>query len=281
MADRGPAAAKWWTIAGILFGKATPTGNTTANDVTPMRNMDIDISAAPDEEAEDHFLRLMFFTPHQKHAFGAASSPRAPVSELPAHFEPLPQSRLDAAAYCCLPERESDAPPHVQAKSPAVQVMTDLRRVPPVCTSPLATVDDANRTMKSRGVRSLFVVDGDRVVGIITAYDILSERPLLVGHDTGVRHDEVVVRDVMRPAEQLEVIDFSDVVVGRVGNVVATLKRSGRQHALVADRQDIGPHWYLLGLFSLTQIARQLGISPVVPDVAHCIADIEAMFARG
>ncbi|HTY03243.1 MAG TPA: CBS domain-containing protein [Rhodocyclaceae bacterium] len=236
--------------------------------------MDTDLPGVAGTESEDHFLRLMFFQPGHRRDYGSGGLEPAGLLR----FEPLPEARLQAAEYC-LPDRELTPPLRVHAGSPAIDVMTDLHRVPPVTIGRLATIEDANRTMKSRSVRSLFVVDRGRVVGMITASDILGEKPLQVGHELGVRHDEVIVRDVMTPAEQMKVISFRDVAGASVGNVVATLKRAGRQHALVTEAGESGARQFLRGIFSLTQIARQLGVSPVVPDVARCIADIEVAFA--
>jgi acetyl-CoA carboxylase beta subunit len=56
---------------------------------------------------------------------------------------------------------------------------------------------------------------------------------------------------------------------------VATLKRAGRQHALVVD-QASGGRQMVRGIFSLTQIARQLGIAVQTPAIGNTFAEIEA-----
>ena len=86
-----------------------------------------------------------------------------------------------------------------------------------------------------------------------------------------MRHAEVLVHHVMTPAAQLEVIELREVQQARVGDIVETLKHLGRQHALVIDSGAAGPasaERIVRGLFSLTQIARQLGLSPHVGPVA-------------
>ena len=60
--------------------------------------------------------------------------------------------------------------------------------------------------------------------------------------------------------------------------VVETLRQSGRQHALVTD-----PDGCIRGIFSATQIARQLGVDPqsVNPaEIAQTFAEIETLLAR-
>ncbi len=190
------------------------------------------------------------------------------------HYRLLPQSKLKADAAYHLPDATVATP--VSADSPAVEVMTDLRRVAAVTTAPDALIDDANQAMISHGVRALIVVDGQRrIAGIVTATDILGEKPMQLTHERGVRHAEILVRDIMTPAARLEVIDLSAVLNARVGDMLATLKRSGRQHALAVD-QASGGRQMVRGIFSTTQIARQLDLAPSPPETGHSFAEIEA-----
>src|SRR5688500_1747180 len=107
-------------------------------------------------------------------------------------------------------------PTHAQAakvsiESPALEVMTDLARATPATIRPQAPLAGANQFMITRGVRLLLVVDEhESVLGVITARDILGERPMLVATERGMRRDELSVADVMIPAAQVEVIALSD-----------------------------------------------------------------------
>ncbi|HJU21904.1 MAG TPA: CBS domain-containing protein [Casimicrobiaceae bacterium] len=160
--------------------------------------------------------------------------------------------------------------------------MTDLKRVSAVTIDRYASIVEANRMMVARGVRALFVADETRqVLGIITATDVLGERPMQFAQARGVRYDEIAVRDIMTPAERLEVLQLSDVLIARVGDIVATLRAAGRQHALVVDpAAEPATARTICGMFSLTQIGRRLGI-PVqqVHDIARTFAEIEALIA--
>jgi predicted transcriptional regulator len=226
----------------------------------------------------DHFLRLMFFEPHGHDTHGARND--GPPTEPTLQFYPLPQARLRKAATYYLPDADR-VMLRVHAGSPAIDVMTDLNRIAAATIGRLATVEEANQAMIAQGVRSLFVVDQRRILGIVTATDVLGEKPVQVGHELGVRHDEVMVRDIMTPADELEVIDFGIVLEATVGDVVATLKRAGRQHALVSDLQEASTRQRVRGIFSLTQIARHLGIASVTPDIHRTFADIETSFRLG
>jgi CBS domain-containing protein len=181
-----------------------------------------------------------------------------------------------------LPPARTAAP--VQIDSPAIEVMTDLRLVSPVTISPYTSIDIANRVMIDRGVRALFVVDdaNRHILGVVTASDILGERPLQIAQQQAMHRSDLVVRDIMTVADKLEVLDLHDVERARVGNIVATLQRAGRQHALaveVAEGSELGAIT-VCGIFSLTQIARQLGIPPSqTHNIAQTFAEIESAIA--
>lgn len=171
-------------------------------------------------------------------------------------------------------------PDRVTLDDAAASVMTDLTRVTAIIILPGDTVDEAHRRMIQRGVRLLLVVDQDRkVLGIITAPDILGEKPVLAASERGLQRQEVLVRDVMTPQEKLEVLEMADVRAAKVGHIVATLKKAGRQHAVVVER-DARDRQLVRGLFSATQVARQLGVTIQTSEVARTFSEIESMLAR-
>lgn len=170
-------------------------------------------------------------------------------------------------------------PERVSLENPALHVMTDLRQVSAVVIRPNDTVDEAHKRMIQRGVRLLLVLDHDRrVVGLITATDILGEKPMKVIAERGCRREEILVSDIMTPQERLEVLDMADVSGAPVGRVVATLTASGRQHAMAVDR-DVQGKEMVRGLFSTTQIARQLGTAIPTVERARTFAEIKAALA--
>ena len=91
----------------------------------------------------------------------------------------------------------------------------------------------------------------------------------------GVPRSDIQVRDIMTSREALEVLDMREVNAATVGHIVATLKAAGRQHTLVVER-DVQGRQRVRGVFSATQIARQLGIAFTTETVARTFADIEA-----
>lgn len=185
-------------------------------------------------------------------------------------YQPLPSHPLSPGGN---PLVEPPAK-RVTPDSPAIEVMTDLAQVPAVTMTADATLADANRYMMARGVRSLFVVDaGGDAVGLITATDVLGERALRAREARGVRHDELRVGDVMTPAASVVAFHLRDVLPAKVGHVVASLKASGRHHALVAETMP-GGRERIRGIFSVTQIARQLGEPLEVAPLAITFAEV-------
>ena len=203
-------------------------------------------------------------------------------------YQPLPVRELGSGAGFRRPIAGQAG--QVTLESPAAQVMTDLTRVPPALIRPQAPLAGANEFMIARGVRLLLVADyRENVLGLLTATDVLGERSMRVAAERGLRRDELLVGDVMTPAEQVEVIELADLTGARVGHVFETLRRAGRQHALVVDYDAVPPARPLAlpgrramvrGIFSLSQIARQLGIAVQSAEVARTFAEIERQFAR-
>ena len=66
-----------------------------------------------------------------------------------------------------------------------------------------------------------------------------------------------------------------DVLHARVGDIIETLKHSGRQHALVLDEVPVTGKSMIRGIFSASQIARQLGIISEQHDLAQTFAQID------
>lgn len=167
------------------------------------------------------------------------------------------------------------SPNPVTLNSPASEVMTDLRKIHAAVIAPGITMEIANTYMMQRGVRTLLVInDDDSLIGIITATDILGEKPMRFIQQRGVKHNEILVMDIMTPLEKLEAIPLEDVMHARVGNIVASLRESERLHALVIDGHTIGLS-RICGIFSWTQIEKQLGMTIPPNNVAKSFAEIE------
>ena len=183
----------------------------------------------------------------------------------------LPSRNLDKSAgllrpACVLPDR-------VGLDNPALDVMTDFRRMTAFIATPGDTIRQAEERMIRRKVRLLFVMDGhNHVAGLITNTDIHGEKPMQIVQSRGIRRDELVVADIMTPVERLEAVDYDDIAHARVGHVLETLKARGRQHALVIETTE--GRQMVRGLLSLSQLCKQLGVSIETTEVASTFLEI-------
>jgi CBS-domain-containing membrane protein len=172
-------------------------------------------------------------------------------------------------------------PELVKLSDPAISVMTDLTKVSVVSVRARTSMDKANAKMIRYGVRLLLVLDdNEQVAGLLTATDILGEKPMRYLQNMGGTHADIMVRDIMTTQRELEALKIENVKNARVGEIVATLKKSHRQHALVVAEGADGKQ-AVCGLFSITQIARQLGAQVQSFELARTFAEIDAVISRG
>lgn len=194
-------------------------------------------------------------------------------------YKPLAMKLLKPRASFVTPG--GGTPSSVSPDSPAISVMTDLFHVAVATISAETPVAKANQVMIVRAIRLLLVVDSESVVtGVVTVRDTMGEKPIKLLKEIGGKHDELTVAHVMTPLSAVEVLDMEAVMSAKVGNIVETLKSVGRQHALVVDKDTLSGKERVRGIFSATQIGRQLGVAIHTFEVARTFAEIEAALHR-
>ena len=156
-----------------------------------------------------------------------------------------------------------DTSPAISRDSPALEVLTDFSVVRPMTVSRTTQIDVALHDMMRLGVRALIVVDEGMVSGLITAFDIQSEKPLHVLR--GGRNDtescprrDVHVEDIMTPLSGLRTIRHQSLALARVGDLEATFAATGETHFLVVENFSNGPDPVVCGIVSRTQLAAAL-----------------------
>lgn len=194
-------------------------------------------------------------------------------------YSPLQSVPLKAGSSYMRPVQA--LPERVKLSDPALDVMTDLSKVSIVSVRARTSMDSANAKMIRYGVRMLLVLDdNEQVAGILTATDVMGEKPMRFLQHMGGTHADIMVRDIMSTQRELEAMRMDDVRKAKVGDIVASLKKSGRKHALVVQEGADGRQ-IVAGLFSLTQIARQLGAQLHNFELAATLSEIEAAIAQG
>lgn len=167
----------------------------------------------------------------------------------------------------------------VTMESPALDVMTDLTEVKAATTSPSTSLRQAEQIMIYQGVRMLFVVrDMPTIEGLITSTDLHGDTQMRLVQQRNVHYDELSVADVMAGLSTLDAIDFELMQRATVANLVATLRRSGRNHLLVVESAAGAPP-RVRGIVSRAQIERQLGSPVAVTEVANTFAEVVQMLS--
>lgn len=188
-------------------------------------------------------------------------------------YRSLPNNLLSSGTLVTLHRRAKSE--KVTLEDAAFSVITDFSHIKPFSTSGDASIDEINHKMIACGVRLLFVTEHDEVLlGLVTYNDIFGEKPLQYIQQHGGKREEILARDIMTPLDQLEALQLADISKAHVGDIVETIKSSGRQHILVCEEQPDGSH-AIKGLFSSTQIENRLGIKIEISPRANSFADIE------
>jgi CBS domain-containing protein len=146
---------------------------------------------------------------------------------------------------------------HVALGDPARTVMTDFNERSMVTVEAGLQVDAALEAMKHAGVRAAFVLDDARstVLGSITAYDIMGEKPIRHAQLSGGGREELVVSDIMDTAATWRVLRLEDVNRATVSSVLDVFQRLGGTHLAVVE-QEPGKGLRLRGAFSAAKLLR-------------------------
>jgi len=189
-------------------------------------------------------------------------------------FATLSHIPLQSGAHCQQPRALS-------LDDPAQVVMTDFHQVRPITTFPETLIEDALEKMKTKGVRLLLVIGEDSsVIGLITATDIQGEKPIQLVRDTGTPHSQLTVVMLMTPLCDIKVLSMTAVGNARIGHILTTLRQLERQHTLVVDVDKDSGKQSIRGLFSSSQISKQLGMEVgEVMTAAHSLAEIQQELA--
>ena len=181
-----------------------------------------------------------------------------------------------------LNRRTTNRPTNVSLDDPAVQVMTDFNDIIPFSIEPDASINATNDKMIACGVRLLFVTDNDgNLLGLVTTTDIKGEKPVQFMKDHSGKFEDILCKDIMTRAERLDALQLKDIELARVGDIVETMKLFRRQHILVTDKPKDAEHETIRGIFSTSQIGRQLGFHIEYSERANSFAELEKALLTG
>jgi CBS-domain-containing membrane protein len=159
----------------------------------------------------------------------------------------------------CIPQAQPKFKGAVTQDSSALDVMTDLAVIKAETIAPEITLPEAEKVMINRGVRALFVTSHFPCIdGLVTAADILGEKPLKLVTDQNIKFQNLTVLDVMTDLSHLDVVDYDEVKNVTVASLVATFAKLKCTHILVVQAAKIQGPARIRGVISQSQLERQL-----------------------
>lgn len=142
---------------------------------------------------------------------------------------------------------------------PALSVMTDFRERSSVTVSETLTIDAALEHMKHTGVRCAFAVDEAQrvVVGLVTAYDIMGEKPMRLMQASSTARSQLRVKDLMTRLPDVRVVEVRLVERHTVADVARLFDESLLTHIVVTELDEHGAP-RLRGILSASKVRRLL-----------------------
>ena len=159
-----------------------------------------------------------------------------------------------------LPRRSILDGQRLEPGDPAIYAITDFKRDYPMTVEAERQIDDALTDMIRLGVRALLVAKDQRLVGLVTSYDIQGERPMQFLQSSNYsRHQDIRVMDVMTPWDELVALDWESVESARAGELLAVFEQRNLTHLLVIEVDRKTSHGVVRALASRSRLMRQLG----------------------
>jgi CBS domain containing-hemolysin-like protein len=172
----------------------------------------------------------------------------------------LPTKEMELISVPCASMPIPGADPwYVSENDEALSVMIDFRSRTSVTVLENDNIDSALEHLKHTGVRCAFVVDQKKqgVVGMLTAHDILGEKPQQHCHIYRGKRCDIQVKDIMQKMSDWRVASLPVIAQSTVEDILNIFIRTGLTHLPVVETTANG-HWRLRGLFSFAKIKRLL-----------------------
>ncbi len=157
-----------------------------------------------------------------------------------------------------LPRRSVTDGQFISPGDPAILAITDFTREHPVTVDAERQIDDALNDMIRVGVRALLVFKEQRIVGLITSYDIQGERPIQFLQSSNYSHHrDIRVADIMTPWDALYAVDWQAIQSMPARELLQLLEEGALTHVLVVE-SDRHSACVVRALVSRARLIRQL-----------------------
>ncbi len=158
-----------------------------------------------------------------------------------------------------LPRRSVSDGQFLERSDPAIHAITDFTREHPVTVDAERQIDDALDDMIRLGVRAMLVMRDQRIVGLITSYDIQGERPLqFLQNSNYSRHQDIRVGHIMTPWDKLLAVGWESIQSAHAGDLLDVLEEAGVTHLLVIETPKANSSPIVRALVSRARLTRQL-----------------------
>ncbi len=158
-----------------------------------------------------------------------------------------------------LPRRSISDGQFLDPSDPAIHAITDFTREHPVTVDEERQIDAALGDMIHFGVRAMLVMRDQRIVGLITSYDIQGERPLqFLQRSNYSRHQDIHVGHIMTPWDELLAVNWDRIQYAHAGDLLQVLEEAGLTHVLVIEDGKTNTPPIVRALVSRARLARQL-----------------------
>jgi len=158
----------------------------------------------------------------------------------------------------------------VRSESPAIQILTDFRQHKPHMIDPHLSAEDALRMMQTEDVMTKIVVDIEKeFIGVLDVDHLSDENMLRKQISLGIKHNELLVRDLMCSRSNMQAVDIDQLRQVKVVDVVSALKNAHQEYLLVIDKD---AH-QIRGIISSREIARRLH-QPIAIEKERTFANI-------
>jgi CBS domain containing-hemolysin-like protein len=144
---------------------------------------------------------------------------------------------------------------NLQPDSPARNVLSDFRQHKPHMIDSHLKASDALSMMLAEDVSMKIVVDIEKeFIGVLDRSHLSSENMLLKQLSLGLKHSELLVKDLMYSRANILAVDIGQLDQVKVGDLVSSMKASHQEYLLVVDKD---AH-HIRGIISSREIGRRL-----------------------
>ena len=172
-------------------------------------------------------------------------------------FETIPNIEIGSKDIII---KSHNLPELVHLDDPALSVMIDFCQTPAFTLDEDTSMFEAHHEMEFHGTHLMFVTDEhNHVKGLLTAEDLLGEKPIKVIEETRSKRHEIPVRMLMTKLKHIPAFDITAIEKARVGNVLSSLHKLDEAVAIVVRKEE--SQTILRGCFTTSQISRQLHLN--------------------